>query len=68
MLIMKKQTNYLKLWDNEFEIATLANKRRIKWDDVDCFGIVSIDIYNGGYWTLIGWDYKKGVTAPPFAS
>ena len=64
---MRKQTNYLKLGDNEFEIATLAGKRRIKWEDVDSFGIVSVDIYNGGYWTLIGWDYKKGVTAPPLA-
>ena len=64
---MVKQTNYLKLGDNEFEIATLARKRRIKWEDVDSFGIVPVDIYNGGYWTLIGWDYKKGVSAPPLA-
>ena len=67
VLIMRKQTNYLRLGDNEFEIATLARKRRIKWEDVDSFGIVSVDIYNGGYWTLIGWDYKKGVSAPPLA-
>ena len=67
VLIMVKQTNYLRLGDNEFEIATLARKRRIKWEDVDSFGIVSVDIYNGGYWTLIGWDYKKGVSAPPLA-
>ena len=67
VLIMRNQTNYLKLGDNEFEIATLARKRRIKWEDVDSFGIVSVDIYNGGYWTLIGWDYKKGVSAPPLA-
>lgn len=67
VLIMRNQTNYLKLGDNEFEIATLARKRRIKWDDVDCLGIVSIDIYNGGYWTLIGWDYKKGVSMPALA-
>ena len=67
VLIMRKQTNYLKLRDNEFEIATLAGKRRIKWEDVDSFGIVSLDIYNGGYWTLIGWDYKESVSAPPLA-
>ena len=67
VLIMVKQINYLRLGDNEFEIATLARKRRIKWEDVDSFGIVSVDIYNGGYWTLIGWDYKKGVSAPPLA-
>ena len=67
VLIMRKQAVYLKLGDNEFEIATLAYKRRIKWDDVDCFGIVSIDIYNGGYWTLIGWNYKKGVSVPALA-
>ena len=67
VLIMVKQKNYLRLGDNEFEIATLARKRRIKWEDVDSFGIVSVDIYNGGYWTLIGWDYKKGVSAPPLA-
>ncbi len=66
MLIMIKQTNYLKLGDNEFEVATLARKRRIKWDDVDSFGIVYVHFY-GGYWTQIGWDYKEGVSAPPLA-
>ena len=64
VLIMRNQTNYLKLGDNEFEIATLARKRRIKWDDVDSFGLVSVYMRNLGYWTLIGWDYKKGVSAP----
>ena len=67
VMIMKKQTNYLKLGDNEFEIATLAYKRSIKWDDVDSFGLVSVYMRNLGYWTLIGWDYKKGVRAPPLA-
>jgi len=67
VLIMRKQTNYLKLGDNEFEIATLARKRRIKWEDVDSFGLVSLYMRNLGYWTLIGWDYKKGVSAPPLA-
>ena len=65
VLIMRKQTNYLKLGDNEFEIATLARKRRIKWDDVDSFGLVSVYMRNLGNWTLIGWDYKKGVSALP---
>lgn len=64
---MRKQTNYLKLGDNEFEIATLAGKRRIKWEDVDSFGLASVYMSNLGYWTLIGWDYKKGVSAPPLA-
>ena len=63
----EKPDKLLEIGDNEFEIATLARKRRIKWEDVDSFGIVSVDIYNGGYWTLIGWDYKKGVSAPPLA-
>ena len=67
VLIMRKQTNYLKLGDNEFEIATLARKRRIKWEDVDSFGLASVYMRNLGYWTLIGWDYKKGVSAPPLA-
>ena len=67
VLIMRKQTNYLKLGDNEFEIATLAGKRRIKWEDVDSFGLASVYMRNLGYWTLIGWDYKKGVSAPPLA-
>ena len=67
VLIMVKQTNYLRLGDNEFEIATLARKRRIKWDDVDSFGLVSVYMGKLGYWTLIGWDYKKGVSAPPLA-
>ena len=65
VLIMRKQTNYLNLGDNEFEIATLARKRRIKWDDVDSFGLVSVYMRNLGNWTLIGWDYKKGVSALP---
>ena len=67
VLIMVKQTNYLRLGDNEFEIATLAGKRRIKWEDVDSFGLASVYMRNLGYWTLIGWDYKKGVSAPPLA-
>ena len=67
VLIMRNQTNYLKLGDNEFEIATLARKRRIKWEDVDSFGLASVYMRNLGYWTLIGWDYKKGVSAPPLA-
>ena len=67
VLIMRKQTNYLKLGDNEFEIATLARNRHIKWDDVDSFGLVSVYMGKLGYWTLIGWDYKKGVSAPPLA-
>ncbi len=67
VLIMVKQKNYLRLGDNEFEIATLAGKRRIKWDDIDSFGLVSVYMRNLGYWTLIGWDYKKGISAPPLA-
>ena len=53
--------------DNEFEIATLARKQRIKSEDVDSFRIVSVDIRHLGHWTLIGWDYKKGVSASPLA-
>lgn len=64
---MRKNTNYLKLRDHEFEVATLFRKTRIKWDDIDSFGIVSTTTYNGMSWTLVGWDYKKGVRATPIA-
>ena len=67
VLIMRKQATYLKLGDDGFEVATLLRSRRIKWDDIDSFGIVSVDMRNLGYRTLIGWDYKEGVSAPQLA-
>jgi|TARA_E500000178_G_scaffold205653_1_gene203195 hypothetical protein len=61
---------YLKLRDDEFEFGFgFGRKQRIKWDDVDSFGIAVVRNLSGRYvppTRLVGWNYKQGVDVSKF--